>query len=102
MEGATGPIAVRWDGHRWVSVVDSSLGDEFAHAATDGHGGIFASTSTARVFHYDGQNWKSEQVASDHTITGLAVIPGTPQVLAIGVCCDTYDEDTTGKIWIHR
>ncbi|MFG2646858.1 hypothetical protein [Streptomyces sp. NPDC048436] len=99
---AAGPLAVRWDGHRWVRVVGSGVGGEFARATADGHGGIFASASTAEAFHYDGRNWTSEQVASEHTITGLAVVPGTSQVLAVGVCCEAYDEDTIGKIWMRR
>ncbi|MEU0783359.1 hypothetical protein ABZ341_17515 [Streptomyces sp. NPDC006173] len=100
--GVAGPVAVRWDGHRWVSVAGSGVGEEFSHPAADGHGGIFAAASTARVLHYDGRNWTSEHVASEDTINGLAVIPGTSHVLAVGVCCDADDEDTTGKIWMRR
>ncbi|MEW1569129.1 hypothetical protein AB0454_39990 [Streptomyces sp. NPDC093509] len=101
-----GPIAVRWDGHRWVSVVGSGIVGKFANAAADGHGGLFVSAFSAsgddQVFHYDGRKWSSEHVASDHSITGLAVIPGTSQVVAVGVCCEGYDEDTSGKIWMHH
>lgn len=106
MGSVVGPLAVRWDGHRWVSVVGSDVVGKFAHAAADGHGGIFVSAFSASgddlVFHYDGRKWSSEHVASGHSITGLAVIPGTSQVVAVGVCCEGYDEDTSGKIWMRR
>ncbi|MGW7263301.1 hypothetical protein [Streptomyces sp. NPDC054842] len=101
-QGVTRPVAVRWNGHTWANVTDSALNEAFTHATADGHGGIFTTTPTARVFHYDGRRWTSERIASDHTITGLAVAPSTRQLLAVGVCCDASDEDTTGKIWLHR
>ncbi|MFB7168668.1 hypothetical protein [Streptomyces sp. NPDC056242] len=103
---AVGPVAVRWDGHKWVSVVGSGVAGKFVNAAPDGHGGVFVSAFSAKgddlVFHYDGRHWSSEHVASDHSITGLAVIPGTSHVVAVGVCCEGYDEDTSGKIWMRR
>ncbi|MCQ4211510.1 hypothetical protein [Streptomyces longispororuber] len=106
MGGAVGPVAVRWDGRKWESVVDPTVPGKFVDAAADGHDGVLVSASSASgddlVFHYDGRQWSWEHVASDHSVTGLTVIPDTSRIVAVGICCEGYDEDTTGKIWMRH
>jgi hypothetical protein len=105
-QGAKGrtPIALRWDGHGWASVAGPAIRGVFEQVAPDGHGGMLVSGDGASdtIFHYDGRGWTREHVQNGIWVTDIALVPGTAQSVAVGGCCQGWDEDTSGRVWMRR
>ncbi len=82
--------AWHWDGHRWHQLSFSTR-CELAHAARDGHGGLWAafeSCNPGRLWHESAGTWTSAPMPDDGVsayVEQLTAVPGTSVMLATGV-----------------
>jgi len=110
---AAGPVVlVHWDHGRWNRITGKLPAAVLQGPITsDGHGGLwlYATTPNGRTglfLHYSAGRWTSYRVpTAGHqpvTVDGLARVPGTDDVLAVGPIAATDDSDAGSAVLEYR